>query len=395
MTMYIDADLITDETSVAEAILAGIADRLDAVLGLDPDSGWQAEEGQPETHLAESVGIVIATAAALVQDKERTDYQGFGSLILGIPRQVAEPAIGYSHWQFNQTGTYLIPDGSEFVMDAVDGTPVGFATVGDVNVTGIEAVDVQVVAIEPGAIANGLLGAAREFEPLPFVTAVTMTTAPAGGADDQSVDDYLDDIVRGARRVKTVPVLTDDYADAALDVAGVFRAVAVRLLNAEVYPATPASPGHITIFGVDSAGNALSAGTKTAIVNAMQGTDRPQAVTVHTQDPTYTNLTIALSIRLEIGADQPSTVAAVQAALNTAYSKAVWGYDPDKPGKWRAPTTTSERTITTFDVAAAVDDVPGVAAVTAVTINGGASVTMSGWAPLPVLTATPTVTVVT
>lgn len=395
MTMYIDADLITDETSVAEAILAGIADRLDAVLGLDPDSGWQAEEGQPETHLAEAVGIVIATAAALVQDKERTDYQGFGSLILGIQREVAEPAIGSTLWTFNQTGTYLIPDGSELVMDAVDGTPVGFATVGDVNVTGIQAVDVQVVAIEPGAIANGLLGDAREFEPLPFVTNVEMTTAPSGGQDDQSVDDYLDDIVRGARRVKVVPVLTDDYADTALDVAGVYRAVAVRLLNAEVYPATPASPGHVTIFGVDSAGNALSAGTKAAIIAAMQGTDRPQSVTVHTQDPTVTNLTIAVTIRLEIGADQPSTVAAVQAALNTAYSKANWGFDADVAGKWRAPTTTSERTITTFDVAAVIDDVAGVDAVTVVTINGGSSVTMSGWAPLPNLTGTPTVTVVT
>lgn len=395
MTMYIDADLITDETSVAEAILAGIADRLDAVLGLDPDSGWQAEEGQPETHLAEAVGIVIATAAALVQDKERTDYQGFGSLILGIQRDVAEPAVGATKWTFNQTGTYLIPDGSELVMDAVDGTPVGYATVGDVNVTGIQAVDVQVVAIEPGSIANGLLGDAREFEPLPFVTNVEMTTAPSGGQDDQSVDDYLDDIVRGARRVKVVPVLTDDYADAALDVPGVYRAVAVRLLNAEVYPATPASTGHITIFGVDSAGNALSAGTKAAIITAMQGTDRPQSVTVHTQDPTVTNLTIAVTIRLDIGADQPSTVAAVQAALNTAYSKANWGFDADKPGKWRAPTTTSERTITTFDVAAVIDDVPGVNAVTVVTINGASSVTMSGWAPLPNLTGTPTVTVVT
>lgn len=395
MSMYIDADLITDETSVAEAILAGIADRLDAVLGLDPDEGWQAEEGQPETHLAEAVGIVVATAAALVQDKERTDYQGFGSLILGIDREVAEPAIGATLWTFNAAGTYLIPDGSELVMTAVDGTPVGFATVGDVTVSGNQAVDVQVVAIEPGSIANGLLGDAIEFEPLPFVTNVEMTTAPSGGSDDQSVDDYLDAIVRRARRVKTVPVITDDYADAALDVAGVDRAVAVRLLNAETYPTTPASTGHVTIFGVDSAGNNLAAGVKTAIVAAMQGTDRPQSVTVHTADPTSNSLTITASIRLDVGADQPSTVAAVQAALNAAYAKSTWGRDDSKPGKWRTPTTTSERTITTFDVAAIIDDIPGVNAVTAVTVNGGASLVMTGYVPLPSLTGTPAITVVT
>lgn len=395
MSMYIDADLITDETSVAEAILAGIADRIDAVLGLDPDSGWQAEEGQPETHLAEAVGIVIATAAALVQDTERQDYQGFGSLILGIDREVAEPATGYTTWTFNESGTYLIPDGSEVVMIAADGTPVGFATVGDINVTGASAVDVQVTAIEPGSVANGLLGDAAAFEPLPFVTNVAMTTAATGGTDDQTVDEYLEDIVRRARRVKVVPVLTDDYADAALDTPGVARAMAVRLLNAEVYPATPASAGHITVFGVDANGNALAAGVKTAVVASMQGADRPQSVTVHAADPTYNNLTITASIRLELGADSAATVAAVQDALNTAYSKATWGFDADAPGDWRPPTTTEERTIRTFDVAAVIDDIPGVAAVTAVTVNGGTSLVLTGYAPLPTLTATPTITVVT
>lgn len=394
MSMYIDADLITDETSVAEAILAGIADRIDAVLGLDPASGWQAQEGSPETHFAEAVAIVISTAAALVQDKERTDYQGFGSLILGINRSVAEPSTGYTTWQFNQVGTYLIPDGSELVMIAPDGTPVGFATVGDINVTGLSATDVEVTAIEPGSISNGLSGDAVSFEPLPFVVGVTMTTASAGGTDDQTVDDYLDDIVRRARRVKTVPVITDDYADTALDTPGVARAVAVRLLNNEVYPATPATPGYVTVFLADANGAPVSAGIKTDVINSMQGTDRPQAVTVLAADPTVNNLTIAASITLKLGADQTATVTAVQTALENAYSPANYGFDSDAPGNWSPPTTTEQRTIRTFDVAAVIDDVDGVDAVTDVTINGGASVVLTGWAPLPTLTATPTITVV-
>jgi len=49
--MYIDADLITDETSVVEAILAGIADRLSAALDLDEDESWEPAEGSPETSL--------------------------------------------------------------------------------------------------------------------------------------------------------------------------------------------------------------------------------------------------------------------------------------------------------------------------------------------------------
>jgi hypothetical protein len=168
----------------------------------------------------------------------------------------------------------------------------------------------------------------------------------------------------------------------------------VRLLNAETYPTTPASTGHITVFLADANGNAVSSGVKSDVIASMSGTDRPQAVTVHAQDPTVTNLTIAVTIRLAIGADNPTVVAAVQQALLDAYNPATYGVDEDKPGRWRAPGTTEERTIRTFDVASMIDDVDGVAAVAAVTINGGASVVLSGWAPLPHLTATPTVTVV-
>src|SRR3954466_10363716 len=121
MPMYIDPDLITDETAVAEAILAGIADRINAALDLAEGEDWQPQEGSPETHLAESVGIVLATGAALISDKERTDYAGFGELILGLARVAAEPAIGYTTWTFTEAppigGSYLIPDGSELVMD--------------------------------------------------------------------------------------------------------------------------------------------------------------------------------------------------------------------------------------------------------------------------------------
>jgi baseplate J-like protein len=254
---------------------------------------------------------------------------------------------------------------------------------------------VQVVAIEPGSVANGLLGDAASFEALPFVANVTMTTAPDGGSEEETADDYLDRVVRTARRMKIVPVITDDYADQAIDNPSVERAVAVRLLNAEVYPATPNSPGHVTVFLADVNGQPVAAGVKTAVINDMMGTDRPLAVTVHAQDPTYTNLTIAVSIRLTLGADNPTTVQAVKDALTAAFSPANWRLDDLAPGRWRPPATTNERTLTAYDVAAVVDDVDGVAAVTAATVNGGASVVMSGWAPLPNLTATPTVTVVT
>ncbi len=140
--MYIDPDLISDETSVAEAVLAGTADRINAALDLAEEEGWEPQEGSPEASLGESVGIVLATAASMVKDQERNDFAGFGELILNVRRTRAEPAVAYTRWTFQQAGNYRIPDGSELVVDAADGTPVAFATVGDIDVVnGTEATD--------------------------------------------------------------------------------------------------------------------------------------------------------------------------------------------------------------------------------------------------------------
>ena len=396
MPLYIDAELLTDETAVAEAILAGIADRLNSALGLEDDEGWEPEEGSPETAFAEAAGTILATVAQLVQEDERDDYEGFGTTILSVDRMTAEPAVGYSTWSFNAAGTFIIPDGSELVLDDPTGTPIGFATVGDVEVTGTEAVDVQIVALEPGAEGNGLDGAARDWEPLPFVTAVTVTTTTGGGQDEEDRDAYLDRVVRAARRLKDVPIVTDDYADAALDVPGVARAVAVRLLDLTAPTSPPSSQGHVTVYVADEAGNACSQAIKDEVLAEMMGTDRPLSVTVHVGDPTYTNITaVAVSFRLEVGADHDATIAAVTDALTSYLSKATYGLDDTAPGRWRPPLTTVERTITNYDIAGAVDDVVGVKSVTAASINGGASVQLTGWAALPNLTATPAVTVVT
>lgn len=385
MSLYIDEDTITDETASAEAVLAAIADRLSAALNLPEDQQWEPAEGSPETSLGEAVGIVLATAMAMVQDRERNDYAGFGEVILDTPRGVAQPATATSRWTFDSDGTWDVPDGSELVLDAADGTPVAFATVGDFTFTGTE-VDIPVVAIEPGAIGNDLTGAARDYEPLPHLAAVVLTTVSTDGADDQELDDYLEQVVRKARRMKVVPIITDDYADTALDNPAIGSAVAVRLLNFDAPTDPPAAPGHVTVFTRDVAGNNNSADVKEEVRLSMMGDDRPLAVTVHMGDPTRTDVAIVIDVRYTALADVPATTQAIEDAVTAAYDPATYGFDEDAPGRWRVPTSTAERTINAYDVAALIDDIEGLEKIENVTVNGGASVTLDGWAPLPNLT---------
>jgi hypothetical protein len=390
MTLYIDADLITDETASAEAVLSAVGDRLNAALNLDEDSQWEPAEGTPETSIGEAVGIVLATALSMIQDKERDDYAGFGEVILNTPRTVAQPATATSRWTFDEDGTWEVPDGSELVLDAADGTPVAFATIGDYTVTGT-FVDIPVVAVEPGAIGNGLTGAARDYESLPHLGAVVLTTVSTDGADDQEVDDYVEQIARRARRMKIVPIVTDDYADTAIDNPAVGSAVAVRLLDLTAPTDPPAAEGHVTVFTRDTLGNNNDAATKEAVRLSMMGDDRPLAVTVHMGDPQRTDVTIVIDARYT--ADVDATTAAIQDAITTAYDPATYGFDEDAPGRWRVPVSTAERTINDYDVAALIDDIDGLSKIESITINGGASVALAGWAPLPNLTAPPTVNV--
>lgn len=392
MSMYVDAETINDETAVAEAMLAALADRLNAVLGLAEDEQWEPQEGSPETSLAEAVGVVLGTAMSMVQDQERNDFAEFGSLILNTPRGTAEPATVTGRWDFATNIEHTVPDGSEIVIDNSAGEPIAFATIGDVTFTGL-TIDLPMIALEPGADTNGLGGDVREWDPVPGVTGVSFVGLSAGGTDEETREVYLEKIVRRARRMKLVPVITDDYADTAVDHPLVSRAVAVRLLDADNPTDPPAATGHVTVYVVDTAGADLSEVIRNEVRDSMSGEDRPQAVTVHVRNPTRTNVTFAVSVRLTAEADVAATTAAIQAAIANTFSAATYGLDEDSAGRWRAPRTTAERTINAYDVAAAIDDIPGITKIEAVTVNGGASVTLTGWAPLPTLTAPATVTV--
>ena len=381
-TLYIDADLMVDETASAEAFLAALADRLMSKLDLADDEAWEPAEGSPETSIGEAVGIMLATALAMVQEKERDDYAGFGEIVLQEPRLTAEPAEATSRWTFDAAGTYTVADGSELVLDAADGTPVAFATVGDVTFTGT-FVDIPAVAVEPGAITNNLIGAARDYEPLPHLSSVALVTASANGTDEQTRDEYLEKVVRKARRMKIVPIVTDDYADTALDNPSVGAAMAVRLLDLTAPTDPPAAAGHVSVFLRTPAGGNTDAATKEAVRLSMMGDDRPLAVTVHVGDPTRTNFRVATSVRLATGADVSATVEAIKDAIRCEYDPATYAIDETVAGRWRAPRTTAERTVNAYDVTAIIDDTTGLAKIEDVTVNGGASVVLAGWAPLP------------
>lgn len=382
---YLDPDVVSDESSVAEFILASLADQI---------PGWLPSEGNPETAMGEAMGVVGATIATLLKDEERDNYAGFGSLVLGLVRGAASLATGLSTWtlQANDQG-FTIPAGTEAVWtSSITGDPTAMVTTGDVFVPAGTLVvnNVSMVALEPGTSGNGLVGDADEFDALDVgVVSVTMAVESTGGTEEEPIEDYVNRVADRARRVRAIPVTADDYAAAALDQPEVDRAVAVNLLDINNPPAPdtpPSSVGHITIFPVTADGLPLTGPSLAQLIASYSTEDRPLGVQVHIGEPTYTDLVVHVAVRFTDDADPDTVIAAVEAAITEYLNPATWGLDEDLGGRWHLPTHAIDRPLREYDISAVAQSVEGVAGVVAATINGTDVVDMPGWAPLPRLT---------
>lgn len=388
MGAYIDPDIVDDETTTAEAILASIADQI---------PGWQPSEGSPETAMGEAMAIIAATIAALVKQEARDNYSGFGQRILNLPRQAASVATGASTWTLsaNPDG-FTIPAGSEIVFDSpVTGEPVAFATLGDYFVPALTLAvsGVTVAALEPGEQANRCVGDAAEFDDLTngpaSVTNVSLPVASSGGTEQEPLEDYVDRVADRARRVRAVPVTAEDFAAFALDIPEVERAVAINLLDLANPPAAGAQPsslGHLTVFPLTATGKPVLGPPRAALAASYTTTDRPLAVKVHIGDPTYTDLVVLITVRVAEGADAAIVLPAVQAAITAFLDPATYLLDEDLPGRLRLPARDIDRRVRAYDISTVAALVEGVTGVTAVTINGAAEVNLPGWVGLPNLT---------
>lgn len=376
---YLDPDILSDEGAVAEAILAGMADRI---------PGWEPSEAHVETNLAEAVAMIEVALVVLLKEQARIAFLGMAERILGITRKPEGVATALSDWTFSDDAGYVIPDGTQVFMRAPDGELVGFATFGETAVPPgqTSALGVRLVALEAGVGGNGFFGPAEAVDPIVGVQAVALSIPSAGGADAEGIDDFADRATDRARRLRAVPITADDFAALALDHPLVARAMVVNLLDPANPPAAgqaPQSGGHLTVFPIDETGLALSGIAAAELEAMLGGEERPLNVAVHVRPPTFTSISVSMAVRLVPGAEEASMREAIVAAVAAYLSPATWALDEDEPGRWHAPESTADRTVTSFDVSHVAQLVPGVAGVAACTVNGAAAASLPGAAPLP------------
>lgn len=166
----------------------------------------------------------------------------------------------------------------------------------------------------------------------PAVTA-TNVVATAGGADAETTDEIRENAPKALRSLNRA-VSLDDYANLALQVPGVAKAVAI----ASSYTA-------VTLYVAASGGGVLSSALNSEIVNYFNGKTLPGVtVTVLDYSPVYPD--VQITVYLEPQASAARTKAAVKAAIGELFAFNNVNFN-DR--------------FTNIDVLIAVNDVPGVA----------------------------------
>lgn len=357
----IDPPVPDDETTLAERTIAALA-------GMNPD--WTESEGGVEETIAEAVAAPVATAAYVVRESMRSAYADIVGRVARVGRETAAPATATVTIELNTAAGLTLPAGEEISL-GLNGdlepfeltAPVTFAPTVTVQ-TGV-----AITAVTAGSAINGASGPAEWTHAR--ISSVSVTSSAAGGTDEESDDDFIARIERAAQRMSFAPVATPDYAQAALDDAEVVRCAWKHRFSPTI---SGDAPGNVTLWPFAADGGPVTEACKTRLSEKFSGVDQPLGVTVNIADLQEVNVDVAISVELASGYTEAQATDAIEAALSSRITGTVWDYDPTAPGLW-APTVES---VTAFDAAAAVDDLPELKRVTACTVNGTSSVSLTG-----------------
>jgi hypothetical protein len=354
----------TDEDSVTDRILDGLAARL---------PGWEPVEGAPEVALAEELGrevAVLGQTAVLALDlavaglaQTGFNFPAFEGIPATIPVTLTLTAAGA-----------VIPAGFTVVGLNSGGEEVAFVLAADTGATST-TVTVTMTASEAGVIGNGVpAGDLTVVTATTFVASATATAASSGGVDPESLDAFLTRFAEYASTLRPGGVRADDLAALAESVTGVGRALGVDLWDAAL--GTGSHERTASVFLVDSTGHACSAGVKTTVQAVLEAAREVNFV-IRVANPNYQRVQIVYAAIAETGSSTTTVKAAIDAALGTWLAQ--WGSSTADPQAW-ADTTT----VRILDAVRVIAAVPGVAALTSLTINGGTvDVTLTGPAAYP------------
>jgi hypothetical protein len=403
---------------VPEYLELPLVDDADALVELGVDylqasvPGLVARPGNVETVLLEAngqIGAEVVAQAALVAP---VIFAYLGQNLLGIAIQEAEPARANCTVTFAADAIVTVPADSLVSVPHPDGNLYAFGFDEDVvSPSGGGDVLTTLTALEPGAAANGAYGPAELVDVLDGVELVQIAPPAAGGADEESEDDYLDRLAEAMLILAPRPILPEDHATLARQVEGVGRALAIDLLlPGSTDTSTSGEAGKAPVVRDPNEPTPIPAASKTTeprcttvAVTAEDGTTPPRALMDevwalldgnrevnflnYVIAPTYTTVDVQATVMAHPGYLPADVLEQAESSLAEWLNPAMWGGSPgteDVSGEWAQ--STSARLFEAVDYlnrAEGVHYVVGVQLRKAGGVFAAADVPIAGLAPLP------------
>lgn len=266
---YIELPVTTDPNAMVQAALATIAANL---------PGWVPQEGHLEVLLLEQFAQMASEAALVAAQVPLAIFQYYGSLI-GITPIEGVAAQATTTWTMVNNAGYTVPAGTLVAYQTLGNVQVQFSTVQAFTVpTGsTTATGVLIEATVVGAANNGIATSVPvvPVNQLAFVSSVTPTSATSGGADPESLSTYLNRLSAQLQLLTPRPILPQDFAAMAANVAGVYRAMAINQLN----PGRTIT-GTITLASSTALVDTAGSFTVNDVGKSVTGTDIPSSTTI-------------------------------------------------------------------------------------------------------------------
>lgn len=354
---------------------------LEAIRTVYPD--WEAAPADPVGIVLRGNAVMVADMVAVVSRVSEELFRFFGRGLAGVAPMEALPATGVVRFTAQDAnGPYVVPDGYEVQAASSLGEPIGFATVGQGIVpNGATFVDLPVEALDDGTEYNGVTGDVElsDSDFRPYLTDATLIGTTSGGTDREPDADFLDRLATELQLLTPRPIKAADFAVLARRY-GAYRATAIDGYNPTT--GTSGNLATVTVAMMDAAGQPLGATLRDAIGAQLEAL-REVGWEVFTINPTVTAVAVAYTGQTYQDADPVATKAQADAQIAQVLSGINWGYRTDSGDsrEW-----TNETKVRWGDVYRAIQGVPGMRYVTALSIAGagqGNDYTLPGVAPLP------------
>lgn len=324
MAEYEGFPIETDPTTLAE----------EAFAFLQSQPGWEDwipnpanfDAGSIEAHarIAAEVRDVAATVPddAFVRLGELAGIGRIRGAAAAVTATVtAVDALGYTLEEGTVVGVRSAGDAvARFVVTDSVTVPAGATSAGGV----------RLVAEDDGADANdlGAFGEVAEVidRTLPWAT-ITLSGPTGGGADEETIADYLDRVTEELTLASPRPIVPRDFAVLARRVSGVERALAVDLYQ----PDLPYGPGEatniprcVTVFVVNDAGGDPGQAVRDRVRALLQSL-RESTFLVYVAPPTSQTVSVDFRVKAVAGYEPADVQVRAEAAVAEYLDPAAWG----------------------------------------------------------------------